>query len=123
MTLSQDTINELRAMNGATTTLGNSETPPHGYTFIGAINALENEMGKLNAYDVAYSDLSPKRQGEIETIHAALQWHIGRLSNLLATDVISHDEAIELPNGKRMDLPKTAINAPMTVDIPTDPTN
>lgn len=137
MTLSQNDINEIRAINGASTTLGSqprTETTtdedgnaveeeiageaPYGYILVGALNLLEREAEHMDEYGLALTDLSQDKQDELELAHEALQWHVSELSHILADGFVGSDDAIELENGSTIDLPKAALEATQSKDLP-----
>lgn len=129
MPVSRDTIDTIRRANGAESTLGSpptgdsSGTSPYGFTLVGAINQLERIAENMDEYGLAFADLSAEKQAEFERAHEAFQWHIARLSNVFAGDVVGNDGAIELPNGNTIDLPKQALSGSSSANLPSDPGN
>lgn len=120
MTLTKQHLDDLEKSLGPGPLSGSDA--PNGRNLLGALNNLRDIAERMDEYGLTYDDLGDEKQAEFEAAHEDLQYHIEKLVNVFGGDLVGSDDAIELPNGNTVDLPKqaTAVGA-RSKNLPNDP--
>lgn len=120
MTLTKQNLDDLEKSLGPGPLSG--DDAPNGRNLLGALNNLLDIAERMDEYGQTYSDLSDEKQAEFDGAHEDLQFHIKKLANVFGAELVGADDAIELPNGNTVDLPKQAIAVGSTSkNLPNDP--